>query len=85
MNFFIPKKIIVTVNVAFVSLIAFKMGSYTKEQVQNQNTNNQSAFVSSGDSKVLIEQDASKPINAVENLVKVTRVIDGDTIEIEGG
>lgn len=85
MNFFIPKKIIVIVGVAFVLLVTFKMGSYTKEQVQDQNANNQSAFVSSDHSKVVIEQDTGKPINAVEDLVKVTRVIDGDTIEIEGG
>lgn len=84
MNFFIPKKIIVIVGVAFVLLIAFKMGSYTKKQDKVPIVSNQpeSSF-SSSNSKV-IEQDVGKSVSKA-GLVKVTRVIDGDTIEIEGG
>lgn len=85
MNFFIPKKIIVTVGITLVLFIVFKIGSYIKEQAQDQSASNKFAFISSSDSKMLIEQDAIKPINVLENVVKVTRVIDGDTIEIEGG
>lgn len=85
MNFFIPKKIIVIVGVAFVLLIAFKMGSYTKKQDKVPIVNNQPESSFSSNNLKVIEQDASNPVNKVKDLVKVTRVVDGDTIEIEGG
>lgn len=85
MNFFIPKKIIVIVGVAFVLLIAFKMGNYTKKQDKVPIVNNQPESSLSSSNLKIIEQDAGKSVNKVKDLVKVTRVIDGDTIEIEGG
>lgn len=85
MNFFIPKKIIVIVGVAFVLLIAFKMGSYTKKQDKVPIVNNQPESSLSSSNLKIIEQDADKSVNKVKDLVKVTRVIDGDTIEIDGG
>lgn len=82
MNTLISKKIIIIVGTVAVLFIAYKLGGYTKETAQVPS--NQSASVASASAKEA-ESDVGKSESSIANLVKVTRVIDGDTIEIEGG
>lgn len=82
MNTRIPKKIIIIVGAFAVLFIAYKLGGYTKEQVQvPRSQSSSSASVSAKETKSGVDKSES----AIANLAKVTRVIDGDTIEIEGG
>ena len=82
MNIFTPKKIMVGVGVAVGLLVFYKFAVQTKEPVQVSST--PTAFaVSVG--KKNVEYDKGSLKNGIGEIVKVARVIDGDTIEIEGG
>lgn len=82
MNTLISKKIIIIVGAVAMLFIAYKLGGYTKEPVQVPS--GQPSSVASVSVKEA-ESDVFKTESGIANLAKVTRVIDGDTIEIEGG
>lgn len=82
MNTLISKKIIIIVGAVAVLFIAYKLGGYTKEPIQIPSGQSSSA---ASVSVKEAESDVGKTESSIVNLAKVTRVIDGDTIEIEGG
>lgn len=84
MNIRVSKKIIIIVGVVVMLLIAYKLGGYAKESIQVPSSQ-QSAHAPSSTRAKEVESDAGKFKSNTANVVKVTRVIDGDTIEIEGG
>lgn len=78
----ISKKIIIIVGAVVVLFIAYKLGGYKKEPVQIPSSQSSSvASVSAKDTG----SGVGKTESSIANFAKVTRVIDGDTIEIEGG
>lgn len=82
MNIFIPKKIMVLAGVVAVLLVYYNFTNNAKEMAYVLSTPSVS-IVSSGAKFVGSGGDGFK--NRIGETVKVTRIIDGDTIEIEGG
>lgn len=85
MNIFISKKIMVVVGVVAVLMGVYKIAIQTKEPMQVSSA--PSVSIVSVDKKI-IEYGGGGLKNEEKGngeIAKVTRVIDGDTIEIEGG
>ncbi len=87
MNFFVSKRILVVAAGILILFVGVEIGLEI-----NQFSSLSSVLILSSPSKIsLSPSDSPGPVQSIaiikpnENLFKVTRVIDGDTIEIEGG